>query len=313
MTPSAHTVPANAEDGHQMSMPTTHHGIAVGVDGSPPSKVAVYWAAREAALRGLPLTLVHVIPPSLTRLWPQVPNPPQLQEWYELNGHEILRAARHVAEDATKGCAGFEVSSHVLTGNVSATLIDLSKDAAMIVVGCRGLGAIGRRLLGSVSSGLVHHAHCPVAVIHDEDPLMPTPAIAPVVVGIDGSPASETATAIAFEEASRRGVELIAVHAWSDFAVEELPGVEWSDLQTQAEEALAERLAGWQERYPDVAVRRVVVLDRPTHQLLEQSESAQLTVVGSHGRGGFAGMLLGSVSSAVAESARMPVIVARPA
>jgi nucleotide-binding universal stress UspA family protein len=142
---------------------------------------------------------------------------------------------------------------------------------------------------------------------------MPTPAMAPVVVGIDGSPASEAATAFAFEEASRRGVELVAVHAWSDFAALELPGIDWSDVEKQAEEALAERLAGWQERYPDVTIQRVVVADRPAHQLLAWSESAQLTVVGSHGRGGFAGMLLGSVSSAVAESARMPVIVARPA
>jgi nucleotide-binding universal stress UspA family protein len=284
----------------------------VGVDGSPPSKVAVNWAAREAALRGLALTLVHVAPSSLTRMWPQVPNPPLLEEWYQLNGNELLGEARRVADDAVKGHNGIEVSSHIVTGNASAALIDLSKEAAMIVVGCRGLGAIGRRLLGSVSSDLVRHAHCPVAVIHDEDPLMPTPAIAPVVVGIDGSPASEAATAIAFEEASRRGVELVAVHAWSDFGVSELPGVEWSDLQTQAEEGLAEGLAGWQERYPDVTIQRVVVLDRPARQLLQQSESAQLTVVGSHGRGGFAGMLLGSVSSAVAESARMPVIVARP-
>ena len=72
----------------------------------------------------------------------------------------------------------------------------------MVVVGCRGRGALARGLLGSVSTGLVHHAHCPVAIIHDEDPLMPHPSQAPVVVGIDGSPASELAMAIAFEEAS---------------------------------------------------------------------------------------------------------------
>src|SRR6185295_18603979 len=116
---------------------------------------------------------------------------------------------------------------------------------------------------------------------------------------------------IAFDEASRRGVQLIAVHAWSDFSAYELPGLQRAELEEQANETLAGRLAGWQERYPDVDVRRVVVCDRAAHQLLEQSESAQLTVVGSHGRGGFAGMMLGSVSSAVAESARMPVIVAR--
>jgi nucleotide-binding universal stress UspA family protein len=182
-----------------------------------------------------------------------------------------------------------------------------------VVVGCRGLGAIGRRLLGSISWGLVHHAHCPVAVIHDEDPLMPYPVgQAAVVVGIDGSPASESATAIAFDEASRRGAELVAVHAWSDVTDYEIPDVAWSTkMRERAEETLAERLAGWQERFPDVSVRRVVTHDRPSHALVEQSESAQLVVVGSHGRGGFAGMLLGSVSAAVAESARMPVLVAR--
>jgi len=294
-----------------MSTSRTHHGVVVGVDGSPPSKVAVDWAAREALLRNLPLTIIHVIPSPMVSMMPAALMLPELTVQLEKDGREVLRDARRTAEESTRGSHPIRVDTELVTAGVVPALVDLSKEAEMIVVGCRGLGAISRRLVGSVSSGLLHHAHCPVAVIHDEDPLMPQPALAPVVVGVDGSPASEAATALAFDEASRRGVELVAVHAWSDYAVAELPGVEWSDVQKQADETLAERLARWQERYPDVTVRRVVVLDRPAHQLLEQSESAQLTVVGSHGRGGFAGLLLGSVSSAVAESARMPVIVAR--
>jgi nucleotide-binding universal stress UspA family protein len=191
-------------------------------------------------------------------------------------------------------------------------MVDLSEDAEMVVVGSNGRGAVGRVLLGSVSSGVVRHAKCPVAVIRDEDPLMPHPLQAPVLVGIDGSPASELATAIAFDEASRRGVELKALHAWSDAQVLELPGFDWQLVQEEAERSLAESLAGWQERYPDVTVHRLLVSDRPARQLIQESESAQLVVVGSHGRGGIARTLLGSVSNAVLHSVRMPVIVARP-
>ena len=86
---------------------------------------------------------------------------------------------------------------------------------------------------------------------------------------------------------------------------------DWSDRQNREEEVLAERLAGWQEQYPDVRVHRSLVCAKPARWLLEQSEGAQLVVIGSHGRGGFSGMLLGSVSSAVAHSAKVPVIVVR--
>ncbi len=291
-----------------MSKPVSHSGIIVGVDGSPASKVAVYWAARDAAMRNIPLTVVHVLP-SPAIMWEGAPMPAGFGEWQQEQGRRILAEALKTAEETTEH--PLQVSSELIGAAVISTLVDLSKEATMIVVGCHGRGALRSGLLGSVSSALVHHAHCPVAVIHDEDPLMPHPAQAHVLVGIDGSPASELATAIAFDEASRRGVHLVALHAWSDAGVLEFPWMDFSTIRTREGEVLAERLAGWQERYPDVSVHRDVVCDRPARQLIEQSENAQLVVVGSHGRGGFAGMLLGSVSFAVVQSARMPVIVAR--
>ena len=132
-----------------------------------------------------------------------------------------------------------------------------------------------------------------------------------MLVGIDGSPASEAATALAFDEASRWGVDLVALHAWSDVGVFPVLGMDWRDRESEGEEILAERLAGRQKEYPDVHVQRLLVCDKPVHWLLEHSKHAQLVVVGSRGRGGFPGMLLGSVSSAIAHSASIPVIVVR--
>lgn len=288
-----------------MPSQSTHHGIIVGVDGSPASELAVDWAARDAHLRGIPLTLVHVLPTIDAAMWLDVPVTEEWLQARDRRSDEILTDATRIANRATND--EVMVATLAVSGNTAATLTDLSKDATMVVVGCRGLGAITGRLLGSVSTGLVHHGHCPIAVFHDEEH-----ATGPVVVGIDGSPASESAVAIAFDEASRRGVPLVAVHTYSDAVADDgFAYANWTMVVEQAEESLAERLAGWQERYPDVTVRRVVARDWPTKQLLDQSKDAQLLVVGSHGRGGFAGLLLGSVSSAVAHAARVPVIIAR--
>ena len=295
-----------------MSASKPHRGIIVGVDGSPASNAAVDWAARDAARRNVPLTLVHVVGAAVP-VWPETPMAIGYGQWQDENGRELIADAVKIARESSSGRIETQIDIEMLFSAVVPTLVDLSKDAQMIVVGSRGRGALARTFLGSVSSGLVHHAHCPVAVIHDGDPLMKYPGEAPVLVGIDGSPASEFATAIAFDEASRRGVELVALHAWSDVDLNEYRLVDWPDMKSVEERLLAERLAGWQERYPDVKVRRLVVCDRPARQLIERSDRSQLTVVGSHGRGGFAGMLVGSVSVAVVNAARMPGIVAREA
>ncbi|MGO9510913.1 MAG: universal stress protein [Mycobacterium sp.] len=294
-----------------MSSRNARLGIVVGVDDSPAAKVAVQWAARDAELRKIPLTLVYAASPELAT-WPDVQLPAGLVRWHRDHGRRLVDDAFKVVEEATQHGGPAEVHTEILSSAAVPTLVEMSKNAEMVVTGCRGSGRWPGRPMGSVSSGLLHYAYCPVAIVHDEDPLMPHPSQAPVLVGIDGSSASELATAIAFDEASRRKVGLIAVHAFSDVDVSEWPGIDWPETQSMAEGVLAERLAGWQEKYPDVQVSRAVVHDRPARQLVERSEEAQLVVVGSRGRGGFTGMLVGSVGETVAQMARMPVIVARP-
>ncbi|HTZ16593.1 MAG TPA: universal stress protein [Mycobacterium sp.] len=293
-----------------MSTQAKSYGIVVGVDGSPASNAAVCWAVHEAVMRQTPLTLVHVVNPE-TSPWAQAPLLDEFAVWQENEGRRILGDALKIAKDTAIDSPQTSIESELMFSATVPALVDLSRKAKLIVVGNYGRGALARGLLGSVSSSLVRHAHCPVAVIRDEEPRMPHPAQAPVLVGIDGSPASERATAIAFDEASRRHVNLVAVHAWSDREIIELPGLDWSAVKAEEERILAEGLAGWQERYPDVTVHRLLVCDRPARVLVETSETAQLVVLGSHGRGGFAGMFLGSVSNAVVQSVRTPVIVAR--
>lgn len=290
---------------------STEFGVLVCVDGSAASDAAVAWGTREAALHRLPVTLFHAVQPVVVG-WPVGQLYAEIPEWQQDEAQRVLERARAVVTADPGGAEPPEMRTQLVYSGVVPALVDASRSAWMVVAGSQGMGALGRLLLGSVTAGLLHYAHCPVAVVHSgaaSDPV-PDPG-APVLLGIDGSPASEEATAVAFDEASRRGVGLVALHVWSDVAVFPMLGMDWHEREAEGQEILAERLAGWQERYPDVRVERKLFCDKPAHWLLLESERAQLVVVGSRGRGGFPGMLLGSVGSAVAQSARVPVIVVR--
>jgi nucleotide-binding universal stress UspA family protein len=291
---------------------TKRCGIIVGIDGSPESYAAVNWAAHDAAMRGLPLTVVHVESPAAVT-WSQAPVLEESPGEQQAEGHSLLAHASTIARDAIADTAQVHITGELLSSSTPVpTLVEQSKDAELIVVGSRGRGALSRSILGSVSAGLIRHAHCPVALVRHDDPQLPHPAQGPVLVGIDGA-TSDVATAIAFQEASLRHAELIALHAWNDINMDTISHYDWSPTTAKEGHVLDQALAGWRERYPDVPVHNRVVSDRAAHALVNASESAQLVVVGSHGTGALAGMLLGSVSNAVVQAVHKPVIVARPA
>ena len=244
-----------------MSTDSMESNIVVAVDGSPESDAAVTWAAREGAMRDAPVTLMHVISPVMVSV-PVEPmfNPP---DWYEHSARHIVEHAEKTLQSAWTGSRPAEVRTVTARATVVPALVAASKEAQMVVVGNRGRGRLARLVLGSVSSGLLHHAHCPVAVIravadtHEAD--------SPIVVGIDGSPASEAAIALAFDEASRRNVELLALHAWSDVGIDLMLDTDWHQYQDQGRALLTERLAGWQKQYSDVCVHQRTVCDEPAY------------------------------------------------
>jgi nucleotide-binding universal stress UspA family protein len=286
--------------------------VVVGVDGSDSCMLAVGWAAAEAARRGTTLRLVHAC---------EVPSgyPAGIVDRHVLvaalaaQGRDWLTQAQEVAERAVDGLVPEVVT---VTGSVAVTLLKESRSAALLVLGSRGLGGITGLLVGSASVELAAHAHCPVVVVRGRDTGVVPPVDGPVVVGVDGTPAGEAAIAFAFEEASLRRAELVAVHAWTELVLEtafagSAAALDFAPLEQLAAETLAERLAGWREKYPDVRVTPELVRERPTHALLSRAEHAQLVVVGSRGRGGFTGLLLGSTSQHLLQHASCPVAVVR--
>ncbi|MBO0840606.1 MAG: universal stress protein, partial [Sciscionella sp.] len=268
-----------------------------------------------ARRRRLPLRLVHAVNVSAVAYSGGIdPAGHFLEELESLGDQQLADASAMIG----KAHPELDIELSLRDAHPATMLIDESQDAVLTVVGSRGLGGFRGALLGSTAVALTGHAHSPVAVIRGRQPDDEPPITGAVVVGIDGSPASEAATAWAFEEAAARDTELIAVHAWTEFASDlayfraHQAIVDWTGFEANQSKMLAERLAGWSEHYPDVRVHRVINRDRPVRALLQFTDDAQLVVVGSRGRGGFTGMLLGSTSRALAYHCPCPLLIARP-
>lgn len=275
--------------------------VVVGIDGSDSARLAAAWAAAIAERRKLPVRLVHAVDLPLV-------GPPQLDDAGRLYDAFREQGAAYLREAADPGA-----DTELRDGPVVPTLVEESGQASMLVLGSRGTGGFTDLLIGSVPMAVAGRAHCPVVVVRGDE--LP-PVDGPVVVGVDGTPTSEAAIAFAFAEASARGSELIAVHTWSDSVLDTVlasgsPVWDFAPAQVHAAEVLAERLAGWQEQYPDVRVTREVEQVRPAAALMARAASAALLVVGTRGRGGVVGLLLGSTSQQLLHHAPCPVAVVR--
>lgn len=282
--------------------------ILVGYDGSAGARAAARWAFDEGARTGQPVRLAYAfdwvngaawIPPA-PAVWPD-----------ELARRDAQAVVDAAVTDAAPAHPGLEVTGVVLDGPAAVRLQEQSRHAAALVLGSRGHGGFGELLVGSTAVSLAAHAHCPVIVVRGRQP-RPDQAPGPVVVGVDGSPGSELALGYAFERAADRGVPLRAVRTWMPPAHQWGPrDVDPAKITSAERSALDLALAPWREKYPDVPVTGEVAAGSAARLLVDASRDAQLAVVGSRGRGGFRGLLLGSVSQQLLHHSYCPVAVIR--
>jgi nucleotide-binding universal stress UspA family protein len=286
--------------------------VVVGTDGSDAAQAAVEYAADLASRRRLPLRVVHAFEPSQYALRPQA-------GWHGDRQAVLANAAQRMLDQTLEVLSmaypDLKVRVRMEPGSALAVLVEESRRADTVVVGCRGTGGFAHLLLGSVPLRLSTQARCPVVAV--PAPEAPDEQRREVVVGADGSPGADRALDYGFRVAAETGQPLVAVRAWSE-PPQVVTGLRMSLVHDLAEieryEAaeLARDVLPWSEKYPAVPVERLVVQGHPAQVLLRRARNARLLVVGSRGHGDLHAAFLGSVSHAVLHHTKGPVAVVPP-
>ncbi|HEY4419878.1 MAG TPA: universal stress protein [Pseudonocardia sp.] len=273
--------------------------VVVGVDRSDSGRDAAEWAADLAAVWGVSLRLVHVLPgtpddgPS--------PVPPWLAE--------LARGAERAGADVD--------AAGVVSGATVQMLADQASRARLLVLGSYGEGAWSGMLAGSVALGLIGGVPCPVAVVRGPAPQVPPPRGGPVVAGVDGSAAGHAALMLGADIAESLGARLVAVHTWTDIVL----GPHGDARRSREDESvLAEEGAHLLDTevdlvaaaHPALPVERILAEDTALRALMHRAASARMLVVGYRGRHEIGEMMPGSTSNGLVEFAPCPVVVAKP-
>ncbi len=268
--------------------------IVVGIDGSAHAWRALDWAADYADRHRRPLLLVH----GSRALLDEGTIPPDALRRLIAEREDLLGEARQYA---LKLRPEINVETRLVAADPARALVEESEHADLVSVGSRGQGGFEGLLFGSVGLYVAAHARCPVLVVPRSAPY-PSGAPAEIVIGIEGLDDERTSVGWAFKEAASRGSRVLALHA---------VGGEFSPRRRVIEDLeLSESLAGYRERYPDVAIDQLVSERTPARALVEASENAGLVVVGARRRRApLAGMVLGRVNHTVLHHTRCPVVV----
>lgn len=278
--------------------------IVVGVDGSVHARAALHWAADEARRTARGLYLLHAADIDWLVVASIIGRPED-----RTARDDVLDAA---IEDLRERYPDVDVTARVTTGSPARDLVEASRDAHEVVLGTHGATRSGG-VLGSVADAVAAHAACPVVLVPHEEAVHRR---GPVVVGVDGSPESARAVECALEHAALRGASVVALHAWwlefVDGYVVTTPGSpEWCRAEARMHEAVAHVVDDARRHRPEVDLRVELIRSPAAKALAEASRTAALVVVGSRGRGGFTGLILGSVTRQLLPQAAGVVVVVR--